>query len=126
MAQANSSSRSMVLAIVGALALAGGLYMQFGTSAVSSADQQRCEKIILDTYGNSEEAKNALLPKCNEPGMVAMMDAKANNSSAASAAQSIASANQSDIGSNALSFGLIGAGIGLLLGGVGTLLRRKK
>lgn len=126
MAQTNSSSRSMILSIVGALALAGGLYMQFGTSAVSLADQQRCEKIILDTYGNSEEAKNALLPKCSEPGMVAMMDAKANNSSAASTAQSIASANQSDIGSNALSFGLIGAGIGLLLGGVASLLRRKK
>ena len=126
MAQTNSSSRSMILSIVGALALVGGLYMQFGTSAVSPADQQRCEKIILDTYGNSEEAKNALLPKCSEPGMVAMMDAKANNSSAASTAQSIASANQSDIGSNALSFGLIGAGIGLLLGGVASLLRRKK
>lgn len=126
MAQTNSSSRPMILSIVGALALAGGLYMQFGTSAVSLADQQRCEKIILDTYGNSEEAKNALLPKCSEPGMVAMMDAKANNSSAASTAQSIASANQSDIGSNALSFGLIGAGIGLLLGGVASLLRRKK
>lgn len=126
MAQTNSSSRSMILSIVGALALAGGLYMQFGTSAVSLADQQRCEKIILDTYANSEEAKTALLPKCSEPGMVAMMDAKANNSSAASTAQSIASANQSDIGSNALSFGLIGAGIGLLLGGVASLLRRKK
>lgn len=126
MAQKNSSTRSLVLTTVGALALASGLYLQFGTSAVSSADQQRCEKIILDTYGNSEEAKNALLPKCNEPGMVAMMDAKANNSSAANAAQSIASANQSDVGSNALNFGLIGAGIGLLLGGIGNLLRRKK
>lgn len=126
MSQANSSSRPMFLSVIGAFALASGLYLQFGTIAVSLADKQRCEKIVLDLYGNSEEAKSALLPKCSKPGMVAMMDAKANNSGAASAAQSIATANQSDISTSALNFGLIGAGIGLLLGGIISLLRRKK
>lgn len=126
MAQANSSSRPVILTGLGVLVLAAGLYLQFGTSSVSLADQQRCEKIVSDIYANSAEAKNSLLPKCSEPGMVAMMDAKAGGSDATTAAASIASANQSDIGSNALSFGLIGAGLGLLLGGIATLLRRKK
>ncbi|MBB6261647.1 hypothetical protein FHS77_002206 [Paenochrobactrum gallinarii] len=43
-----------------------------------------------------------------------MMDAKANNSSAAQAAQSIASANSPDITNNALSLGLTGDSIGLI------------
>ncbi len=126
MPQSNTTTRPKILAVVGALALAGGLYLQTGAGGVSAADKQRCETIVLQTYGNSEEAKASLLPKCSEPGMVAMMDAKANQLDATSTAQSIASANQSDIGFNALSFGLIGIGIGLLIGGLATLLRMKK
>lgn len=126
MAQTNTSSRSLRLAGIGVLALVAGAYLQFTSGSVSVADQQRCETIVLQTYGDSQEAKATLLPKCNEPGMVAMMDAKAQGSTAQAAAQSIASANQSDIGSNALSFGLIGIGIGLLIGGIASALRAKK
>ena len=126
MAQANTASRSVLLSGLGVLALAAGLYLQFNTNSVPTADQQRCEKIVLDNYGDSPEAKASLLPKCNEPGMVAMMDAKANGSDATTAAQSIAFANQSDIGFTALSFGLIGAGIGLMFSGVAARLRAKK
>lgn len=126
MAQANSVPRSITLTVVGALALGAGLYMQLGTSGVSAADQQRCETIIRDKYSSSAESIATLLPKCSEPGMVAMMDAQASGAGAAAAAQSIASANQSDIGSNALNFGLIGIGIGLLIGGLASLFRAKK
>lgn len=126
MAQTNTSSRSLRLAGIGVLALVAGAYLQFTSGSVSAADQQRCETIVLQTYGDSQEAKTTLLPKCSEPGMVAMMDAQAQGSTAQAAAQSIASANQSDIGSNALSFGLIGIGIGLLIGGIASVLRAKK
>lgn len=126
MAQVNTSSRPVIFIALGVLALAGGLYLQFAGSSVSSADQQRCENIIQEKYKDSAEAKTTLMPKCSESGMVAMMDAEANGSDAKAAAQSIASANQSDIGSNALSFGLIGVGIGLLIGGISTQLRSRK
>lgn len=122
----NSSRSNSVLLLAGAVALAAGLYLNFMTGAVSSADQLRCETNVKTVYNNSQEALTTLLPKCSEPGMVAMMDAQANNSSAAAAAQAISSANSSDIGSNALSFGLIGIGIGLLIGGLARALRSRK
>lgn len=126
MAQTNTSSRSMLFIGLGALALAGGLYLQLFSGSVSLADKQRCENIVLETYKDSAEAKTTLLPKCSEPGMIAMMDAKANGSGASAAAQSISAANQSDIGSSALNFGLIGVGLGLLIGGIATQIRSKK
>lgn len=126
MAQVNNSSRPVVFIGLGVVALAAGLYLQFSTSSVPAADQQRCETFIQEKYKDSAEAKATLLPKCSEPGMVAMMDAEANGSGASAAAQSIASANQSDMGFNALSFGLIGVGIGLLIGGISTQLRSRK
>lgn len=122
----NTSSRSLRLVGIGVLALIAGAYLQLRSGAVSAADQRRCETILLQNYGDSPEAKASLLPKCSEPGMVAMMDAEEQGATAQAAAQSIALANQSDIGSNALSFGLIGVGIGLLVGGIASALRAKK
>lgn len=104
-----------VLFLLAALVLIGfGGYRQFGQSSVSAEDQARCERTISTEYANSPESIAALSAKCNEPGMVAMMDARSSSASAQEAAQSIASANRGDIMSTLINCALIGAGIGAL------------
>lgn len=106
--------KALLYASLGVVLLGVGLYLQFGTAGVSPADRLRCEQAIEKVYGDSDEAKYTLLPKCNEPGMVAMMDARTGGAGAEQAAQAIASANRSDLAGILINCALIGAGIGAL------------
>ncbi|WP_454815328.1 hypothetical protein [Labrys neptuniae] len=106
--------KTFLYAGLGVVLLGVGLYLQFGTVGVSPADRLRCEQAIEKIYGDSDEAKYTLLPKCGEPGMVAMMDARAGGAGAEQAAQAIATANRSDLIGILLNCALIGAGIGAL------------
>lgn len=104
------------LLVVGLGLVGFGFYRQTMNAGVSAMDQARCEQIVRDSSGNSQEALDALLPKCSEPGMVAMMDAQASGVDAVSASQSIASANQGDVTAHLLDWFLIGAGLAALAG----------
>jgi hypothetical protein len=110
---------------LGVILLGTGLYLQFGMAGVSPADRLRCEQAIEKIYGDSDEAKDTLLPKCSEPGMVAMMDARAGGAGAEQAAQAIAGANRSDLVGILLNCALIGAGIGGL-GAAATAFRQAR
>ncbi|MBK4216883.1 hypothetical protein JJJ17_13170 [Paracoccus caeni] len=108
-----------------AVALIGfGSYRQFGGSSVSAEDQARCEQITRSIYGEQQEALDTLLPKCNEPGVVAMMDARESGADAETAATNIANANKQDIVSILINCALIGGGIGALGAAFGA--RRKR
>ncbi|MDH7793248.1 hypothetical protein [Ochrobactrum sp. AN78] len=126
MAQKSAVKAPAMMAVAGVIFLIGGFYLQFSASGVSSADQMRCEQNVKNLYKDSAEAQQTLMPTCNEPGVVAMMDAKANGSGAFDAAAAIASANQSEIGSGALGYGLMGVGIALLISGLFGLSRARK
>lgn len=107
-----------------AVALIGfGAYRQFSGPTVSAEDQARCEQIVRADYADSQEGLDAFLPKCNEPGMVAMMDARATGASAQTAASNIAAANRTDIVATLINCALIGAGIGAL--GAAAVARRR-
>lgn len=122
MSNPNPNSRALILPIVGAVLLALGFFMG-GSGGPSSADQAKCEANVRQAYGDSEETLKEFLPKCSEPGMVAMMEAKVNNASAQEAAESIAAANRGDVGSSGTSLGLMAAGGVLLIVGLIRLLR---
>lgn len=108
-----------ILMIIVALALLGfGGWRQFGGSAVSAEDQARCEQIVRDRNPDNQEAQNALLSSCGDPGMVAMMDAQASGAGAQDAAASIAAVNQQDTTGTMVNYGMIGLGIALLIGGL--------
>lgn len=102
--------------ILGIALIVFGLYFGgwLGNGGVSAQDQARCEQIVNKIYGDSAEAKQSLLPKCNEAGMVAMMDAKDQNLGAKEAAQNVGQANQKNVFSVIIACALIGAGIGAL------------
>lgn len=106
--------KALLYAGLGVILLGVGLYLQFGTPGVSPAYRLRCEQAIEKIYGGSDEAKYTLLPKCNEPGMVAMMDARTGGVGAEQAAQAIAAANRTDLVGILINCALIGAGIGAL------------
>lgn len=104
-----------IVYLVIAVAMIGfGAYRQFGGSGVSAEDQARCEQIIRDEYVDSQEAQDTMLPDCNEPGMVAMMDARAQGLDAQTAATNIANANGGGFISILINCALIGGGIGAL------------
>lgn len=106
--------KALLYAGLGVVLLGAGLYLQFGTAGVSSADRLRCEQAVEKAHGGSKEAREALLPKCGEPGMVAMMDARTAGAGASEAAQAIAAANRGNLAGILLNCALIGAGIGAL------------
>lgn len=116
--------QKIILLIVGLALLGFGGYRQVFGAAVSPADQARCEQLTRERSGDSAEALAALLPKCSEPGMVAMMEAEAAGEGAQAAAQRIASANQGDLGNHMLDWALIGAGL-VLVAAAAVLGRRK-
>ncbi|MDH7797115.1 MULTISPECIES: hypothetical protein [unclassified Beijerinckia] len=117
---------SITLSIAGIILLAIGFYIQFGNNGVSQADEQRCAAIVERLYGNSPQAKEALRPKCSEPGMVAMMDARTEGKGASETAQAIASANNGSLGADIVSYALMGGGAAVLLAGLALLMRRTK
>lgn len=107
--------RKLILALVGIALLGFGGYRQFAAPAVSADDKARCESIVRDRYADAE-SQNAFLPKCGEPGAVAMMDAQASDDSAQDAAARIAAANQGDLSNHLLDWALIGMGLVLVAG----------
>lgn len=117
---------SITLAIVGIILLASGFCIQFGNGGVSTADEQRCAQIVERLYADSQPAREALRPKCSEPGMVAMMDARTEGKGASETAQAIASANNGSLGADVVSYGLMGGGAAVLLAGLALLMRRTK
>lgn len=106
--------KNLVLVVIGIALLAFGGYRQFAGSGVSAADQARCEQLVREQNGDSAEALELLLPKCNDPGMVAMIDSRAAGDDAQSAANRIASANQGEVGGGMVNWVLIGAGLAAL------------
>lgn len=103
--------QKLVLAIVGLTLLSLGGYRLIFSSAVSSADQTRCEQLVRSQNGDSAEALALLLPKCSDAGMVAMMDAQASGDDAQATARRISEANQDDVSAHLLDWALIGAGM---------------
>ncbi|ANG95814.1 hypothetical protein A8A54_04525 [Brucella pseudogrignonensis] len=126
MAQKSVAGAPAVMAVVGVILLGGGFYLQSSGSGVSPADQSRCEENVKNLYKDSAEAQQTFISKCNEPGVVAMIDARVNGSGASDTAAAIASANQSEIGSGALGYGIMGVGVALLISGLFGLSRAKK
>lgn len=116
--------QKLILVLVGIALLGFGGYRQFFSSAVSTADQTRCEQLVRAQNGDSAEALALLLPKCSDVGMVAMMDAQASGDGAQAAAARIASANQNDTSAHLLDWALIGAGVVALGAGAATGRRR--
>lgn len=107
--------KTQIYILIAVLLVGIGAYRQFSTPTVSAADQARCEQLVRDEHGSDAEAADTMVINCNEPGMVAMMDARANGAGAEQAASSVAAANQTDILSVMINYALIGAGIGALM-----------
>jgi hypothetical protein len=116
--------QKLILVVIGLSLLGFGGYRQFFSSAVSAADQARCEQLVRSQNGDSAEALALLLPKCGDVGMVAMMDAQASGEDAQAAARRISSANQGDTGAHLLDWAMIGAGV-VALGAGATIGRRR-
>ncbi|RUS66917.1 hypothetical protein CUZ56_01712 [Saezia sanguinis] len=100
-----------VWGMVGLVCLLVGLYLQF-RPAVSAEDREACEAFVRQEYGHGADmqALQTLLDKCGEPGMVAMMSARADRAGASQMGQHIAAANQGDSMLHLLSMFLIGLG----------------
>lgn len=107
--------KTQIYILIAVLLVGIGAYRQFSTPSVPEADQARCEQQVRDEYGSDTETANTMIESCDQPGMVAMMDARATGAGAEQAASSIAAANQTDILSVMINYALIGAGIGALL-----------
>lgn len=101
----------ILLLILGLAMLGFAGYRQIFAAAVSPEDQARCEQLLRSDSANTAETLALLLPKCSEPGMVAMIDARAGGDSAQATAQRIATANQSDTSAHLLDWALIGGGL---------------
>lgn len=108
--------QKLIVALIGLTLVGFGGYRQLVAPAVSAADQARCEALVQEQQGNSPEALEAFLPKCSEPGMVAMMDAQTSGAGAQEAAARIAAANQGDFSNHMIDWALIGAGLVMLAG----------
>lgn len=124
--QQRSAAASLFLGALGVVFAVAGIYMLFGSNAVPVEDRQRCLANIEKIYTDNPAAKADFLTKCDDPGMVAMLDAQAGNARAKDAARAIASANRSDIATNVLSYGFIGFGAVLLIGSIAGFLQRRK
>jgi len=118
--------RLMIFVVLGLALLAAGFYMQFAGSGVIAADRQRCQETVQNLYANSAETRNLLLSRCGEPGVVAMMDARANHMGAEEAAQSVGTANRGSIFCDLISYALIGGGIGAIGAACAPIVRGKK
>lgn len=116
--------QKLLLVIIGLALLGFGGYRQFADAGVSAADQARCEELVRAQSGSDAEALALLLPKCSDPGMVAMMDAQASGDDAQAAARRISEANQGDLSAHLLDFLMIGAGL-VALAAAAVLNRRR-
>ena len=115
-----------LLMIVAIVLLLGGLYLGgwIGNS-VSTADRERCEKIVTERYGADSEGGKLMLSKCTEPGMVAMMDAQNEGQDAQTTASNIGKANRSGFLSLLLAGVMVGAGIGAFAKALMDILKSK-
>ncbi len=97
--------------IASAILLAVGLggYFMSAPAGVSPEQKAACEAAV-DKRG-SDPALAELKQKCNDVGMVAMMQAQEKNESAQEAAQRISAANRADTGANGLQMLFLGLAI---------------
>ncbi|CEJ10551.1 hypothetical protein BN1110_00827 [bacterium YEK0313] len=116
--------RPIAYAGLGVACLAAGFYLQQTSMDFNPADRARCEANVAAAYGANAETKSALLPKCGEPGFIAMMDARVANLSAQQTAIAIANANRSGLMNDLLGYALIGAGVGGLAAAAVSRFRR--
>jgi len=105
------AQKKWVLGMVGLACLLVGLYLQF-RPAVSAEDREACETFVRQEYGHGADmqALQTLLDRCGDPGMVAIMSARADRAGASQTAQHIAAANRGDSMLHLLSMFLIGLG----------------
>lgn len=106
--------QKILFAVLGIALIAFGGYRQFVAPSVNPADQARCETLVRDQSAGDEQALAELLPRCVDPGMVAMMDAQAAGDNAQAAAARIAAANQTDYSDHILDWALIGFSLVML------------
>jgi hypothetical protein len=102
---------SLILIVLGVIALAAGAVMQF-TGGPPKADAALVERCRAEMATRGADA--AMTAKCDETAFATAMTA----TDADAAARSISAANGSEIGGNMISMFLIGLGLVLLLGGV--------
>lgn len=119
MTQTNVLLRSLVLTGVGALLITAGVYFQGRSGFASQSDRHGCEHLVQKNYGDSDDVKTTLLPRCSEPGMVTTIVAKANGA----AAEAVSSANNAESGSNILCSLFTGIGIIAAAGGMTGIVR---
>ncbi|MGO4450464.1 hypothetical protein AB4Y96_16200 [Phyllobacterium sp. TAF24] len=93
------------------MVIIAGVYFQALTGYSSKSETQQCEQLVQEFYGDSDDVKTTVLPRCREPGMVAVIVAKANDASAVEAAQAVSAANKTNLSHNRLSYYLLGIGI---------------
>ncbi|PID83891.1 hypothetical protein CSB09_03610 [Candidatus Gracilibacteria bacterium] len=119
------TAKAIAFIVIGAIMALFGAWNLFVGAGVSSADRLQCEEIVREKYANVPEALATMLPKCDEPGMVAMMKASQSNASAQVAAKNIASANKQGFSSTLIGGFCLGLGAVLLIAGI-PLLRKKE
>lgn len=100
--------------LLGVALLGLGSWRQFVGVTASPADQARCEQIVAIDYADDPEALAIMQAKCDEPGIVAMMDARHAGTDIQDVAESIASANRYELIATLINMALIGAGIGVI------------
>lgn len=97
----------IVLAVLLVVGLGG--YFMSAPAGVIPEQKAACEAAV-DKRG-SDPALAELKQKCNDVGMVAMMQAQEKNESAQEAAQRISTANRADTGANGLQMLFLGLAI---------------
>lgn len=119
-------TRPAIVAALGIILLGSGIYLHFGGASVDDEDRARCEQIVIEKHGDNDAVRTNLLPKCNEAGMVAMMESQANMLDANEAAQAIASANKGDLLASIIGYTMIGTGFAAIFVGVSAISRMRR
>lgn len=94
-----------------------GLYRQFLQPTVTDEERARCEQAVRDAHPGDEAGANAILIHCDQPSMVAMMEAELGHVEAQRTAAAIAASHHRGLTFALINFALIGAGLGSLAAG---------
>lgn len=111
--------------LLGVLLLGLGSYREFVGVTASAEDQARCRQIVAIEYAANQEALTIMQGKCNEPAIVAMMDARHAGTDIQDVSESIASANRYELIATLINMALIGAGIGVIAVAARIAIRRR-
>ncbi|MBK4216301.1 hypothetical protein JJJ17_10225 [Paracoccus caeni] len=110
--------------LIGIVLLAFGIYRQFLAPQATAEERAQCEQVVRDTHPNDQQTAESILIHCDEPSMVAMMEARLGNTDAQRAATAIAASHHRGLAVTLINCALIGAGIGAL--GAGAMATRRK